>query len=96
MIRICKLLIFVIVFVQVSTAQKFELGKVTKEELLQKKHSKDTSAPAAILFKQQKTNFLYNEKNGFYYITDVEIKIKVYANEGLKFADFLCSLLRWL
>lgn len=81
-------MIFVIVFVQVSTAQKFELGKVTKEELLQKKHSKDTSAPAAILFKQQKTNFLYNEKNGFYYITDVEIKIKVYANEGLKFADF--------
>ena len=51
-ILIASILLFSISILQ---AQKFELGKVSIEELQEKVHPKDTAAVAAILFKKGET-----------------------------------------
>lgn len=68
-------------------AQKSELGKVTKEELIRKSHFADTSAVASILHKQHKTTFSYDPKNGFSMITEVELKVKIYKTDGLSYGN---------
>jgi len=68
-------------------AQNYELGKVTIEELNEKVHPKDSSAPAAILFKKGRTYFGYNKDVGFYANHVCEVKIKIYKKEGLNWAD---------
>lgn len=70
------------------SAQNFELDKVTKEQLLQKVHPKDTSAAAAILFKKAHVIYNYSEKKGFTTTTEFSIKLKIYKKEGLKWANF--------
>jgi len=69
-------------------AQKNELGSVTKEELLQKRHAIDTSAAAAILFKKAKTKFVYNDEKGFSSFTEFSVKIKIFKKEGLEWANY--------
>ncbi|WP_298120468.1 DUF3857 domain-containing protein [Flavobacterium sp.] len=69
-------------------AQNFDLGKVTKEELLEKKCKNDTNAVAAILFKKAKTSFKYNQSEGFVSTTEYSIKLKIYKTEGLGWANF--------
>lgn len=77
-------LIFCFAFLNIN-AQKYELGKVTVEELQQKNHPIDTSATAAILFKKGTTKFnLYSDYWGI--ATEVSFKIKIYKKEGLKYA----------
>lgn len=68
-------------------AQNYELGKVTIAELKEKIHPKDSSAPAAILFKKGRTYFGYNKDVGFYANHVCEVKIKIYKKEGLSWAD---------
>ena len=70
-----------------SFSQKYELGKVTLEELNEKVHPKDATAEAAILFEKGRTYFEYKQGEGFSVLTDVEIKIKVYTKEGYSWAD---------
>ena len=70
----------------VSFSQNHELGKVTIDELKEKVCPMDTSAVAAILFKKGKTSFHYDE-SGYYSVTEVETKIKIYKKEGLNFAN---------
>lgn len=72
---------------QIIYAQKYELGKVTKEELEQTNHPTDSSAVAAILFNKGKTYFQYDQEKGFLLITEVETKIKIYKKEGLDWAN---------
>jgi len=67
-------------------AQKFELGKVTIQELTEKENPKDTSAPAAILFKKGRTFFTYNEQSGFLANHIYEFRVKIYKKEGLSWA----------
>jgi hypothetical protein len=83
-----KYLALLLFFPLVVAAQKFELGKVTKEELLEKQHPLDSSASAAFLFKKAKTYFYYKENKGFISETEFEVKIKIYKKEGLKWADY--------
>jgi hypothetical protein len=59
-------------------SQNYELGKVTIAELNEKVHSKDSSAPAAILFKKGRTHFGYNREFGFYANHVCEIKTNKY------------------
>lgn len=76
---------FLIVFH--AKAQKYELGKVTVEELSQKTHPTDSATVAAILFKKANTYFSYLDESGFVSYTEVELKIKVYKKEGFQWAD---------
>lgn len=67
-------------------AQNYQLENVTKEELLEKSNPKDTTAPAAILFKKAKTYFTYSDR-GFLATNVYELKIKIYKKEGLSWAN---------
>lgn len=71
-----------------SVGQDYKLGKVTEAELNQKRHHKDTSAVAAVLFQIGSTNFEYSSENGFYLVTKVSTKIKIYKKEGYDFANY--------
>ncbi|MCF6133323.1 DUF3857 domain-containing protein [Flavobacterium wongokense] len=71
-----------------AVGQKLILGKVTKAELLEKQHKTDTSAAAAIIFKKARTEFTYTEQKGFTSVTYFQVKLKIYKNEGLKWANF--------
>ena len=74
----------VILFFNSIQAQKNELGKVTLQELNQKKHSIDTTAFAAILFKEATLNIDdYAEV-----VLTVKCKIKVYKKEGFDLGNF--------
>jgi transglutaminase-like putative cysteine protease len=65
-----------------SIAQNFELGKVTIAELQEKRHPKDSTANAAILFKKGSVYF-----EGLTTITRVKTKIKIYKKEGFEWAN---------
>lgn len=71
-----------------SFAQKYELGKVTLDELNEKVHPKDSSAAAAILFKKGEVRFEYSEDSGFDMFMVVKTKIKIYKKEGYDWANF--------
>lgn len=74
-------------FVKIN-AQNFELGKVSIAELKEKQHPNDSSAAAAILFKNGKTSFEYNRDRGFTAVTEVSMRIKIYKKEGYNWANF--------
>lgn len=72
---------------QISVAQDFKFGKVSKEELQEKAHPVNPDANAAVLYREFKTNFEYSEADGFYTVTDVVERIKIYNNEGFKWGS---------
>lgn len=70
-----------------SIAQSYELGKVTVAELQEKSNPKDTTAPAAILFKKGRTFFTYTQGKGIVANNVYEFRIKIYKKEGLSWAN---------
>ena len=59
-----KIIIFLLLVLSCafySTAQDFQLGKVTLEELQERQHPKDTAAAAAVLFKNGKNDTFFFE-----------------------------------
>ena len=87
-----RIYLFILTFFSVFSAsvfsQNYDLGEVTKEELLEKVHPNDTAAVAAILFKKAKTTFKFSTEKGFVSNTEFSIKIKIYKKEGLSWANF--------
>lgn len=67
-------------------SQKYELGKVTADELKETIHPLDGSAPAAIIFKTGKTYFDTTPEGYFMLVTEVKTKVKIYKKEGYKYA----------
>jgi len=86
-IKIILGLLILFSFVEIN-AQSSELGKVSIAELKEKQHPKDSSAVAAILFKNGKTSFEYTKKKGFVAITEISMRIKIYKKEGYNWANF--------
>ncbi len=86
-IALLGLFIFLFSFLKLN-AQNFELGKVSIAELKEKLHPEDSSAVAAILFKNGKTSFEYTKNRGFVAITEVSMRIKIYKKEGYDWANF--------
>jgi hypothetical protein len=82
-----KLFILAILFSSNLFAQKYELGKVTIEELQEKVFPKDTSAVAAILFNVGDVQINFNQTTGFTINTVVKTKIKIYKKEGYEWAN---------
>lgn len=68
-------------------AQTYELGEVTRQELEEKSHPKDPSAPAAILFSKGETYMTYSQRDGFILVTEVDMKIKIYTKDGYEWAN---------
>lgn len=67
-------------------AQKYQLGKVTIEELKETKHPIDSSASAAVIFKTGETDFNLSNDGEWKIITEVNYKIKIYKKEGFEYA----------
>ena len=88
MIKLSFYFLLFLVFSFKVTAQKLGLNKVTKSELLEKRHKIDTAAPAAFLLKNARTEFVYSQKDGFTPTTTFQVKVKIYNNQGLKWANF--------
>ena len=83
-----KLIFLLLAFiaVQFSYSQNFKFGKVSKEEVLQKEHPTEPSANAAVLYRENKTRFEYSTEEGFYILTEVFERIKIYNKEGYNWA----------
>ncbi|MFC7356767.1 transglutaminase domain-containing protein [Jejudonia soesokkakensis] len=77
-----SVIIFIFFNAQFVVSQDYRFGKVSKEELLQKEHPEDNEADAAILYREVSTSFDYSQDNGFYLVTDVFERIKIYNKEG--------------
>jgi hypothetical protein len=80
-------LLFILFVFNFSFAQKYELGKVTAEELQEKRHPLDSTASAAVLFIKGKDSFEYSPFGGYHMKTEVQVKIKIYKKEGLNWAS---------
>ena len=64
-----------------------ELRKVTVAELQEKRHPLDTTAVAAILFKEGEETFKIISLEGFVRYTNVKVKVKIYKKEGYDWAN---------
>ncbi|WP_273567879.1 DUF3857 domain-containing protein [Maribacter halichondriae] len=80
------LLILLIITVQITTAQNYSFGKVSKEELQETYNPLDSSAAATYLYKYRKTNFDYVTGLGFQQVTEVHERIKIYNKDGFDYA----------
>lgn len=68
------------------TAQNYDFGKISKDELKENFYPLDSSANAAYLFKYRKTYFEYIQGQGFQLNTDIHERIKIYNQEGFDYA----------
>ena len=80
-------LLIALCFFQVAFSQDFRFGKVSKEELLEKQHPADSTADAAILYREMKSQFKYTPSGSFIVETDVFERIKIYNKEGFDWAN---------
>jgi hypothetical protein len=85
-------LLISILCVQFTFSQSIDFGDVTKEELLEKVYSQDSSANAAILYKNQKTYF--NASTVVELVTEVHERIKIYNKEGFDKATIAMNLFK--
>ncbi len=83
------LLIFtaLLCFATSFSQKKYELGKVTIEELKEKSDPIDSSAVAAVLFEVGVSRFEYSDVKGFEVVTETSVKIKIYKKEGYSYAN---------
>lgn len=79
-------LLFIVFISTNSFAQKFDLGKVSIEELKQKVHPTDTAATAAVLYKKGRTYFDINPEGYFILVSEIEQRVKIYKKEGYEYA----------
>jgi len=82
-----RLLLITFLIFQGVFAQNFKFGKVSKEELLEKQHPLDSSANAAVLFRDVRTNFEHSQEDGFYIVTNFVERIKIYNKEAFDLAN---------
>jgi len=81
------LLILLVVFTtNILSSQNYKFGDVSKEELQETVYPLDSSANAAILYKERKTSFEYVPNQGFNVITQVFLRLKIYNKEGFDWA----------
>ena len=80
-------LILLLLFMQFKTlAQEIKFGKVSMNELDEKSYSLDTTASAAVLFKERKSYYTYNDQIGWALVTKEFERIKIYNKNGFDYA----------
>jgi len=85
-IRPLLTLILCVLFFPVQ-AQNYKFGKVSKEELTEQSYPLDSSAHAAILYKNRTTKFEYYQNQGWRLITTIHERIKLYDKDGFQWAS---------
>lgn len=67
-------------------SQEIKFGKVSIDELEEKSYSLDTTASAAVLFKERKSYYTYNSQMGWVLVTTEFERIKIYKKKGFDYA----------
>ncbi|WP_179316168.1 transglutaminase domain-containing protein [Winogradskyella undariae] len=84
-----KHLLFSIIFIlsfSFSSSQNYKFGKISKEELQEKHHPKDSATSAAILYRNEDISFFYSSNEGFMQRRKVHERIKIYNKDGFDWA----------
>ncbi|MDB9721239.1 DUF3857 and transglutaminase domain-containing protein [Winogradskyella sp.] len=68
-------------------AQNYDFGKVSKSELQEKFHPKDSSASVAILYRKEEIVYNFNQNLGFVQERSVQVRIKIYTEDGFEWAN---------
>ncbi|WP_411895811.1 DUF3857 domain-containing protein [Winogradskyella sp. A2] len=84
--------VFIFLTINYSNSQDFDFGKVSKAELQEKFHPIDSSASAAILFRNEEISFSFSENLGFIQQRMIHMRIKVYNKDGFNWANEKVSL----
>ncbi|GGG32774.1 DUF3857 domain-containing protein [Bizionia arctica] len=71
---------------QITVAQDYKFGKISKEELEEKQHQLEPNANAAILYSSQKISFNFEQDKGFVQYNEIHQRIKIYNKEGYEYA----------
>lgn len=79
--KILLLVLTLAIFTTVE-AQNYKFGKISKEELSQSEHPLEPDANASILYRNHNTRFDYSQEDGFYILTEVQERIKIYNQKG--------------
>jgi len=88
-----KYLTGALLFLTISiTAQDFEFGKVSLDEVQQTVYAKDSLADAVYLHKSRETYFNHEHPDGWIIITDVYQRIKILSKDGLDYATVKINL----
>ncbi|WP_439151577.1 transglutaminase domain-containing protein [Winogradskyella sp.] len=66
--------------------QNYDFGKVSKSELQEKYYPTDSTANAAILYRNEEVRFTFNQNDGFSQEREVHVRIKIYDKEGFDWA----------
>lgn len=76
-----------ILFLSINTfSQDYKFGKVSKEELLEKRNPNDSSAHATVLYQNQEIYYQFSQNDGFVKVNYVHKRIKIYDKEGYDWA----------
>jgi len=67
-------------------SQNYDFGKVSKTELEEKYHPKDSSASAAILYRNESISFFFISGKGFVQQREIHERVKVYNKDGFDWA----------
>ncbi|MUU77846.1 transglutaminase domain-containing protein [Winogradskyella endarachnes] len=84
-----KNLILVLTFALIShksIAQNFSFGKVSKSELEENYHPKDSATSAAILYRKEIIRFEFYTNEGFVQQREIHERIKIYNKDGFDWA----------
>jgi Transglutaminase-like superfamily len=81
------LLIFLFI-TQIIYSQKYDLGKVTVDELKEQFSPIDSTASASILFKIGDLKYEYSHDKGFEIVSTIKVRIKIYKKSGYDWANF--------
>ena len=68
-------------------AQDYDFGKVSKAELEEKYHPTDSSANAAILYRNENIYFTFSQNEGFLQQKEIVMRVKIYNKDGFDWAN---------
>ena len=71
---------------QFVLCQDFKFGKVSKAELEEKAHPLDSTANAAVLYRNESVSFIFTQSDGFMQERTIHERIKIYNKEGFDWA----------
>ena len=80
------LTLFIALNLNVLSAQDYDFGKISKAELEEKYHPKDSAASAAILYRNEDISFFFSSNEGFIQQRKVHQRIKIYNKDGFDWA----------
>jgi len=82
----CILICLLLLVGYSAKAQDYRYGKVSKEEVASSSYSKDSSANAVVLYREQHMSYNFSKDRGFELIEEVFERVKIYNKEGYEWA----------